>query len=29
MVLAAGKRSEKGVYNKQYRFDKSGLVHYL
>ena len=29
MVLAAGKRSEKGVYNRQYRFDKEGLVHYL
>jgi nitroreductase len=29
MVLAAGKRSERGVYNSQYRFDKSGLVHYL
>lgn len=29
MVLAAGKRSEKGIYNQQYRFDKAGLVHYL
>ncbi len=29
MVLAAGKRSEKGVYNRQYRFDKDDLVHYL
>ncbi|MCR8913965.1 nitroreductase family protein [Marinobacter panjinensis] len=29
MVLAAGKRSEKGVYNRQYRFDKDELVHYL
>jgi nitroreductase len=29
MILAAGKRSEKGVYNRQYRFDKSELVHYL
>lgn len=29
MVLAAGKRSEKGVYNRQYRFDKGELVHYL
>ncbi|MDX1553193.1 MAG: nitroreductase family protein [Marinobacter sp.] len=29
MVLAAGKRSEKGVYNRQYRFDKQELVHYL
>ncbi|MDL0429917.1 nitroreductase family protein [Marinobacter sp. TBZ242] len=29
MVLAAGKRSERGVYNRQYRFDKEQLVHYL
>ena len=29
MVLAAGKRSEKGVYNRQYRFNKEELVHYL
>ncbi|PXX90901.1 nitroreductase family protein [Marinobacter vulgaris] len=29
MILAAGKRSEKGVYNRQYRFDKDDLVHYL
>lgn len=29
MVLAAGKRAEKGVYNRQYRFDKEELVHYL
>ncbi|MFN2361834.1 MAG: nitroreductase family protein, partial [Marinobacter sp.] len=29
MVLAAGRRSEKGIYNRQYRFDKEGLVHYL
>lgn len=29
MVLAAGKRAENGVYNRQYRFDKEGLVHYL
>ncbi|MGM0774331.1 MAG: nitroreductase family protein [Pseudomonadota bacterium] len=29
MVLAAGKRSEKGVYNRQYRFDRNELVHYL
>jgi nitroreductase len=29
MILAAGKRSEKGVYNRQYRFDKDELVHYL
>ncbi|KPP99008.1 nitroreductase family protein [Marinobacter sp. HL-58] len=29
MVVAAGKRSEKGVYNQQYRFDKAELVHYL
>lgn len=29
MVLAAGKRSEKGVYNRQYRFDKEEFVHYL
>lgn len=29
MILAAGKRSEKGVYNQQYRFDKSEFVHYL
>lgn len=29
MVLAAGKRSDKGVYNRQYRFDKDRLIHYL
>lgn len=29
MVLAAGKRSEKGIYNRQYRFDRTQLVHYL
>lgn len=29
MVLAAGKRSEKGVYHRQYRFDRDALVHYL
>ncbi|MCK7549881.1 MULTISPECIES: nitroreductase family protein [Marinobacter] len=29
MVLAAGKRAENGVYNRQYRLDKQTLVHYL
>ncbi len=29
MVLAAGRRAENGVYNRQYRFDQSQLVHYL
>ncbi|NMT63981.1 nitroreductase family protein [Marinobacter orientalis] len=29
MILAAGKRSENGVYNRQYRFDRDELVHYL
>lgn len=29
MIVAAGKRSEKGVYNRQYRFDQGDLVHYL
>lgn len=29
MVLAAGKRAENGVYNRQYRFDPDQLVHYL
>jgi len=29
MVLAAGKRAENGVYNRQYRFDRKALVHYL
>ena len=29
MILAAGKRSEKGVYNRQYRFNRDELVHYL
>lgn len=29
MVLAVGKRGEKGVYNQQYRFDRNEFVHYL
>jgi len=29
MVLAAGRRAENGVYNRQYRFNKDQLVHYL
>lgn len=29
MVVAAGRRAENGVYNRQYRFDRSQLVHYL
>lgn len=29
MVLAAGRRAENGVYNRQYRFDQSQLVHFL
>ncbi len=29
MVLAAGKRADNGVYNRQYRFDHDQLVHYL
>ena len=29
MVLAAGKRSDKGVYNRQYRFERDTLIHYL
>jgi nitroreductase len=29
MIVAAGKSSEKGVYNRQYRFNKTELVHYL
>lgn len=29
MVLAAGKRADKGVYNRQYRFNQEKLVHYL
>lgn len=29
MVVAAGRRAENGVYNRQYRFDQSQLVHYL
>jgi len=29
MVLATGRRAENGVYNRQYRFDQSQLVHYL
>ncbi|MDI9245764.1 nitroreductase family protein [Marinobacter sp. CHS3-4] len=29
MVLAAGTRSDKGVYNRQYRFDRDTMVHYL
>ncbi|TGN41366.1 nitroreductase family protein [Marinobacter confluentis] len=29
MIVAIGKRSEKGVYNRQYRFDSRELVHYL
>jgi nitroreductase len=29
MILAAGKRSDRGVYNRQYRFDKNELIHYL
>ncbi|MEQ9546680.1 MAG: nitroreductase family protein [Marinobacter sp.] len=29
MIMAAGKRSDKGVYNRQYRFSKDELVHYL
>lgn len=29
MVLAAGRRADNGVYNRQYRFDQNALVHYL
>lgn len=29
MIVAAGKRAEKGVYNRQYRFNRAELVHYL
>ena len=29
MVLAAGRRAENGVYNRQYRFDQRQMVHYL
>ncbi|WP_417566995.1 nitroreductase family protein [Marinobacter sp.] len=29
MVLAAGRRAENGVYNRQYRFDQRQLVHFL
>jgi nitroreductase len=29
MVVAAGRRAENGVYNRQYRFDQRQLVHYL
>jgi len=27
MFVAAGKRSEKGIYNTQYRFDREKFVH--
>ncbi|MCM0611676.1 nitroreductase family protein [Marinobacter sediminum] len=29
MILAAGRRAENGVYNRQYRFDRNNLIHYL
>lgn len=29
MVLAAGRRAENGVYNRQYRFDRDNLIHYM
>lgn len=29
MVLAAGRRADNGIYNAQYRIDRSELVHYL
>lgn len=29
MVLAAGKRAPKGIYNTRYRFDRSEFVHYV
>lgn len=29
MIVAAGRRAENGVYNRQYRFNRNDLVHYL
>ncbi len=29
MVLAAGRRADNGIYNRQYRFDPADFIHQL